>query len=127
MLRACHDLLKPGGRLAFATILIRPGIDERAYRRAMRARGRGLASRRAIGDLLRAAGFVDVRESDVTPAFARTTRAFLETSRDVYDTLRAEWGDAPLAQSLDHWRKTLVVTEEGSLRRGIFSARRPKR
>lgn len=126
MLRACRDLLKPGGRLAFATIYIRPGVDERAYRRASRARGRGMASKSAVPDLLRAAGFVDVRESDVTPAFARTTRAFLETSRDVHDALRAEWGAAPLAQSRTHWRKTLAVTDEGILCRGIFSARRPK-
>ena len=125
MLRACHDLLKPGGRLAFATIYIRPGTDERAYRRAARARGRGVANRQPIAELLRAAGFVDVRENDVTPAFERTTRAYLETGRRLYEQLAREWGDESLAQSLGHWRKSLAVTEEGILCRGIFSARRP--
>ncbi|TAK67914.1 MAG: hypothetical protein EPO22_02465 [Dehalococcoidia bacterium] len=124
-MRACHDLLKPGGRLAFATIYIRPDIDERAYRRAARARGRGVANRQPLAGLLRAAGFVDVRETDVTSAFARTTRAYLDTSRELSDTLRTEWGDQPLAQSRNHWRKSLAVTEEGILCRGIFSARRP--
>lgn len=127
MLRACRDLLKPGGRIAFATIHIRPGVDERAYRRAARARGRGVATKRRVADLLRAAGFVDVREYDVTPAFERTTRAYLETSRQLHEQLLAEWGDASLAQSQDHWRKSLEVTEEGILCRGIFSARRPAR
>lgn len=78
-------------------------------------------------DLLRAAGFVDVRESDVTPAFARTTCAYVETGQRLYDQLVREWGDDSLAQSLDHWRRTLDVTEEGILCRGIFSARRPKK
>lgn len=127
MLRACHDLLKPGGRLAFSVIYIRPGVDERAYRRAARARGRGVATRSTPAELLRAAGFVDVRETDVTPAFARTTRAYLDTSCELHDQLTREWGDASLAQSMDHWRKSLAVTEEGILCRGIFSARRPMR
>ena len=127
MLRACHELLKPGGRLAFATIYIKPGVGEREYRRAARARGRGAASRHAVTDLLRAAGFVDVRETDVTAAFERTARALLETSRDLHDRLRREWGDDALNQSQDHWRKTLAVVEEGIVRRGIFSARRPPR
>ncbi len=50
-------------------------------------------------DLLRTAGFVDVRESNVTPAFERTTRAYLERSHDLHDKLRAEWGDESLARS----------------------------
>jgi len=77
-----------------------------------------------MADLLRAAGFVDVRETDVTPAFARTTRAYLETSRQLHDQLTREWGDASLAQSMDHWRKTLAVIREGILCRGVFTARR---
>jgi len=80
-----------------------------------------------MADLLREAGFVDVREMDATPAFARTTRAFLETSRDFHPRLAREWGDEALAHSQRHWRKTLTVTEEGILRRGIFVGRRPRR
>lgn len=125
MLRACHDLLRPGGRLAFATIYVRPGVSEREYRRAARARGRGAASKRVVTDLLRDAGFVDVREADVTRAFERTTRAFLETSSELYDQLLLEWGDEALGQSQTNWRKTLAVVEDGIVCRGIFSARRP--
>lgn len=127
MLRACFELLRPGGRLAFATIFIKPDVSDREYRRAARARGRGAASKRAVTDLLRDAGFVDVQHTDVTGAFGRTTRAFLDTSQEVHDQLRLEWGDDALDQSRSHWRKTLGVIEDGILCRGIFSARRPAR
>lgn len=109
----------------FATIYIKPGVSDRAYRRAARVRGRGAASKRAVAELLRDAGFVDVRHADVTGAFGRTTRAFLDTSREVHEQLRLEWGDEALDQSRSHWRKTLGVIEDGILCRGIFSARRP--
>jgi hypothetical protein len=78
-------------------------------------------------DLLREAGFVDVREMDATRAFVRTTRNFLETSREFHPRLAREWGDEALANSQRHWRKTLAVTEEGALCRGIFVGRRPQR
>ena len=125
MLRACRALLKPGGRIAFATIYVAPGVSAQDYRRAARARGRGAASTRSVVDLLDAAGFVNVRELDVTKAFARTTRAYFDTSKMLREALRAEWGAKTFDERLQNQHSTLALIKRGVLRRGIFTARRP--
>ncbi len=77
-------------------------------------------------DLVEAAGFVDVREKDVTPSFARTTRAYLETSDRYSKALRAEWGINKFAESQRDRRATLALIREGVVRRGMFTGRRPR-
>ena len=52
MLRACHRLLVPGGRIAFTTIYVAPDATARDYRRVVAARGRGGADRRDMRDLM---------------------------------------------------------------------------
>jgi hypothetical protein len=125
VLRACRELLKPGGRLACATIYIDPGASERDYRRASRVRGPGAANRRAITDLLEAAGFAAVREHDVTQAFLRTVRAYVDTSREFRDELTGEWGAELFDERLRDRTATLELIEAGVVRRSIFAARRP--
>lgn len=127
MLRACLDLLKPGGRLAFTTIYIVPSVSERDYRRAARARGPGAAERRSMTDLLESAGFVAVRERDATKPFARSTRAYLETSERHRRELAVEWGEKKFGESQRDRGATLALIEAGVLRRGLFTARRPRR
>jgi hypothetical protein len=125
VLRACRKLLKPGGRLACATIYIDPSASDRDYRRAARVRGPGSATRRAMTELLEGAGFVGVRERDVTTAFLRTARAYVDTSAQFRDELLAAWGDELFADRLRDRTATLELIETGVLRRGIFAARRP--
>jgi hypothetical protein len=126
VLRACRDLLRPGGRIAFTTIYIAPGVSARDYRRASRARGPGAAEKRAMMELFEAAGFSDVRERDVTAAFARTTRAYVETSERYAGELRSAWGVDKFAEYQRDRRATLALIREGILRRGLFTGRRPK-
>ncbi len=124
VLRTCHDLLRPGGRMAFTTIYIAPGVSERDYRRAARARGRGAAEKREMLELVITAGFTNVRERDVTAAFARTTRAYIGAAEKYAEQLRAAWGETRFAESRRSRRATLALIEEGVLRRGLFTARR---
>jgi hypothetical protein len=124
VLRACNGLLKPGGRLAFTTIYIAPGVSERDYRRASRVRGPGIAERRAMTELLESAGFVDVRERDATASFARATAAYLRTAAQHERALRRTWGDQRFDDSQHDRRSTLELIRDGVVRRGIFTARR---
>ena len=125
MLRACYELLKPGGRIALTTIYIAQGVSERDYRRASRVRGPGAASKRATTEMLEAAGFEHIREDDVTTAFARTTNAYLRTSAIHEAALRREWGDEKFDEHQRDRRATLALIREGVLLRGLFTARRP--
>ena len=75
-------------------------------------------------DLLERAGFIDVRERDVTAAFARATRAYLETSERYGRELQSEWGDK-FAESQRDRRATLALVRDGVIRRGMFTGRRP--
>ena len=111
--------------MAFTTIYVAPGVSERDYRRASRVRGRGAASRRGVIELLAAAGFAGIRERDVTAAFARTTHAYLHTSATYDRQLREEWGTQAFEESQRDRRATLALIEEGVLRRGLSTARRP--
>jgi cyclopropane fatty-acyl-phospholipid synthase-like methyltransferase len=127
VLKECHAMLKPGGRMAFTTIYAAPGVDERSYRRACRVRGCGFAERRQMTGLMNAAGFVAVKERDVTREFARTTRAYLETSARHETELSDVWG-ADRYRDWQHDRAaTLALIEEGVVRRGLFTARRGAR
>lgn len=125
MLRACYVLLKPGGRIAFTNIYIAPGVSERDYRRASRSRGPGAAERRAMTEMLDTAGFTGITERDVTAAFRRTTRAFLETSALHEEDLRRAWGDASFEERQRDRAATLALIDEGVVRRSIFVAVKP--
>jgi cyclopropane fatty-acyl-phospholipid synthase-like methyltransferase len=125
MLRACYDVLKPGGRMAFTTIYAAAGASERDYRRACRVRGCGFAERRGMDDLLQSAGFVAVTERDVSREFARTTRTYFDVSARLEVQLREEWGDAKFEDRQRDRRDTLAFIEAGVVRRGMFTARKP--
>ncbi len=75
-------------------------------------------------DLLNAAGFSDIRERDVTRDFARTTRAYLDTSARYREDLRRSWGVEAFEEAQHDRQATLMLIREGVLRRGLFTARR---
>ena len=97
VLRACEQLLRSGGRLAFTTIHVAPGLDQPRHRRAVRAGPRHVATRRPYPELVAQAGFVDVTEIDVTDDYARTQRAWLDAYEAHADELRRVTSDQAFA------------------------------
>ena len=127
MLRATHGLLKPGGRIGYYTILIAPGLSERDYKRASLIGPPAVAGRREQKELLETAGFVDVEETDVTPAYLETARAWLEQRALHEDELRRVYGEEEFAQKEIDSETTLVAIEAGLLRRSLLTAKRTAR
>jgi hypothetical protein len=125
VLRALKRLLRRGGRIAFTTIFVTPGLAPAVHRRAQRSGPRAVASRADQVQLLASAGFVDVDEIDVTAEFATTARAWL-TEWDAHaDELAALESRSAFVERQRDRRRQLAAIEDGLLRRGLFSATRP--
>jgi hypothetical protein len=125
VLRACRRLLRPGGRIGFYTIHEPPGLSPAARRRARAAGPRAVATRSDHQRLLRAAGFGDITELDVTPAFAATAAAWLaETEPHVEALARLEAPGAFQQRQADR-RSMLAAIRAGLLRRALLLARTP--
>ena len=118
-------MLRPGGRIAFYTIFIPQGLAERDYRRAARVGAPGVTSwRREQPALLRAAGFSNVSQTDVTPEYLRLLRAWTEARERHAAGLREADGEAAFAEKQRENRARLAAIEAGLLRRCLLVAER---
>lgn len=125
MLRACRALLRPGGTLAFTTILVAPGLDAAQHRRAVRAGPWQVRARRPYADLVAQAGFTDVVEIDVSEDYRRVQAAWLDASEAHAAELRALMTEAELRLAQADRRQALAAIDDGLLRRSILTATRP--
>jgi hypothetical protein len=124
VLRACRRLLRPGGRTAFTTILEAPSLAPAARRRARAAGPRAVAMRSDHQRLLRAAGFQDITELDVTAAFRATAAAWLAETDAHADQLAQLEPPGAFAQRQADRRAMLAAIDGGLLRRALVFARR---
>jgi cyclopropane fatty-acyl-phospholipid synthase-like methyltransferase len=124
MLRACHRLLRPGGRLAFTTIHIADDLDARRHRRAVRAGPFKVATRRPYPELVAQADFHDVVVTDVTTEYARTQRAWLEANESRAAEVRRILSDRDFAMAQADRRYALAAIEDGLLHRSLITATR---
>jgi len=125
VLRALKRLLCSRGRIAFTTIYVTPRLPPAVRRRARRDGPRAVASSATQEQLLRSAGYVDIEALDVTRAFLDTTRAWIEQRQRHARELAALQPPGAFEQRQRDHRAQLAATEEGLLRRGLFSGKRP--
>ena len=125
MLRASARLLRSGGRTAFYTIHTAEGLTAAQRRRASRDGPIAVAAARPHRAMLDAAGFTDVNELDCTAEFAAVTRAWIEQWDLHYEELAALLGKGVVDERQADRRAQLAATEDGILRRSLFTARRP--
>ena len=125
MLRALKQLLRPGGRIAYTTIFVAPGLDARRRRRAQRSGPRAVASRADQRQLLVSAGFTDIEVHDVTAEWAYTARGWIDGWTANEGALAALESPAAFAQRQRERRTQSRAIDEGLLKRAMFSASRP--
>ena len=125
VLRASHRVLKPGGRIAYYTIYVAPDLSAADYRRIMKFWPSASVGRRSLSEMLESAGFIDVRETEVTKQYQKTSRAWVEGRRRRYDGLERTMGKAALAGKIDEGERILESLKDGLLRRSLLTARRP--
>jgi hypothetical protein len=110
--------------LGFTTILEAPDLPAAARRRARAAGPRAVAMRSDHQRLLRAAGFQDITELDVTAAFRATAAAWLaESAAHAGQLARLEPPGAFQQRQADR-RAMLAAINGRLLRRALVFARR---
>jgi hypothetical protein len=84
-----------------------------------------VAASRPHRDLLAAAGFTGVTETDFTDEFAAVTRAWMGQWDLHHDELVALLGEPAVEERQAERRAQLGAIEDGILRRSLFTARLP--
>ncbi len=125
MLRACRRILRPRGRTAFFTIHPAAGLTGAQRRRASRDGPVAVATDRPHRQLLEAAGFSQVTETDCTAGFAAVTRAWIHQWEANRADLVALLGEAEVQERQAKRRAQLRAIEDGILARSLFTACRP--
>jgi hypothetical protein len=110
--------------MGFTTIFETPGLPPGARRRARAAGPRAVAMRSDHHRLLRSAGFRDITELDVTPAFRDTATAWLAESEAHADALARLEPPGAFQQRQADRRAMLAAIDAGLLRRVLLFARR---
>lgn len=125
LLDATRTTLRPGGATAFTVIFPAAGLSPADARRAAQAGPPHCATPAPYPDLLRAAGFVDIAEHDLTPAYLATARRKLHVAAVFADGMADMLGPAEFEDMQARRRLAVDAIADGLLRRARFVARRP--
>jgi hypothetical protein len=126
VLRACRKVLRPGGRIAYFTIFITPGVTKRQHRKAVRLGPRAVGAKMDQRELLAASGFVQISVKDVTGEFLQTARAWYQNARELEPDLRATIGDELFDEQQGDRQSLIAGVEEGLLSRALVIASKPR-
>jgi len=125
VLRACHRLLRPGGRLAFTTIHTPPGLAAEQMQRADALGPPTVAEPQDHVEMLRVAGFVEPEQIDVTNAYLGTARAWFREREAAAAELIGLEGEQAFRDRQLELRNRIAGPEERIIGRSILAARRP--
>jgi hypothetical protein len=119
VLRACHSVLRPGGRIAGYTIHTAADLDDADAALAAELGPMAVNAEHSPTELLRAAGFRILLEEDVTATFQSTAAAFWRAREDLADSLRFEEGDARFDEEQQSTQALLDGIARGLLLRSL--------
>ena len=122
MLRACHKVVKRGGRIAEYTIHTPNGLDRDAVGRASELGPIEVVADRSPADLLRAADFTVIVDEDATDGFEGILEATRAAMDELEDDLRREEGDTVFEEWQERRTNMLQGVSEGLLRRSLLVA-----
>jgi len=124
VLRACHRVLKPEGRIACYTIYAPHDLSDADYRRILKFWPSATTRRRSPSEMLESAGFTDVHETDVTKQYRMTAQGWLEGRRRRFDELAQAMGEDTLKGKIVEGEVILASIKAGLLRRSLLTAQR---
>ena len=109
--------------MVFPTIVMAPDLTTAQRREAVRSGPPAVLATRDHPSLLRAAGFCDVEETDVTAGYLTSVRAWFDESAARESELRSVLGDALFEDRQNDRRLQTTAIEAGLLRRTLYVAR----
>ena len=124
MLRASRRVLRPGGRLAFHTIELPPGLSGPSRRRATSIGPPAVAVRTSYSSILRSAGFTEIDAVDLTAEYLATQRRWLAATVRYEAELCVVLGDDVAREGIERRRRSLDAIEAGLLIRTMYTATR---
>ena len=122
MLRECHRVLKPGGRIAGYVIHTPAGLTPVQERRAAQLGPSDVTAPASPEALTQAAGLTIEVTEDVTDAFRATCAALRAARRDLEDELRDDEGDDFYEEARRTKDAMLWGIDEGVLCRSLIVA-----
>lgn len=125
MLRACRRVLKRGGAAAMIVIF---DADPDSGTEPMRAGGVGGTAVGSIGDydaLMRAAGFENIKNTDVTATYETTIEAWITEWEAARHDLEPLMGAEDYIGRQEIRREGLEAVRSGSRKRYLITASRP--
>lgn len=125
MLRATRRLLRPGGRTAFSVIHLPPDLPPPQRRRALKAGPSAVATRSpSYRHLIASAGFTDVEQIDVTPAYRVAQRTWLRCALELKKQLAPTEPPGRFAERIEEQALTRAALNDGLLYRSLLVGRR---
>ena len=122
MMRECHRVLEPGGRMAGYVIHTPVVLSEGDMAKADELGPSNSSATKSPADLARSAALSEIQQEDVTAHFRVTCEAILRARIELEETLRVEEGWEVFEEEQQKTRNMLLGIDQGLLLRSLIVA-----
>jgi phosphoethanolamine N-methyltransferase len=120
-----YKWLKPGGRVLISDYCRAPSTPSEEFAAYIQQRGYDLHSVQAYGQMLQAAGFIDVVAEDRTDQFVQVLKRELEVTEKSRDKFIADFSEDDYNYIVSGWESKLKRCSAGEQKWGLFVAHKP--